>query len=77
MFGRDKTQLDLEAHPEVIAALNGMWESAYAAGRRDSLAMVEDHLAELQSHNRSHPEDTYPEQYLDGLRDAIVVIEQG
>jgi hypothetical protein len=32
MFKRKPTQLEITDHPEVIAALNAMWQQAYEAG---------------------------------------------
>lgn len=42
MFKRTKPQLEITDHPEVIAALNAMWQQAYDTGRRDAVAIVQD-----------------------------------
>lgn len=48
MFKRGKTQqFEITEHPEVIAALNAMWQQAYDAGRRDAVAIVTDFREEL------------------------------
>jgi hypothetical protein len=42
MFKRKHTQFEITEHPDVIKALNAMWDAAYQAGRADTLAIVRD-----------------------------------
>lgn len=47
MFRRKKPPpFDLTEHPQVLAALDAMWQQAYETGRRDAVAIARDFLAE-------------------------------
>ena len=50
MFGRGKqAKFEITEHPDVLKALEAMWQQAYSAGRRDAMAIVSDLRDELRS----------------------------
>ena len=79
MFKRTQPQtFEITEHPDVIKALDVMWQQAYEAGKADALALVEDWLAEVRDRNRTaDDEDALSDEYLDGIEDAVKTIEQG
>ena len=68
MFGRGKQpQFEITEHPDVIAALNAMWQQAYDAGRRDAFAIAQDFREEIV--------DCWQGSYLDGVDEVIEKLE--
>jgi len=74
MFKRKQTQqFEITEHPEVIAALNAMWDAAYEAGRRDALLIATDDLAEMAS--RPWEGDGDRSSYFEGMERVIEQLE--
>lgn len=73
MFKRTKPQLDITDHPEVITALNAMWQQAYEAGRRDALAIVTDFAEQERADRALTPTGV---AYLEGIAAVIERLEQ-
>lgn len=71
MFGRGKPQpFDITEHPDVIKALEAMWQQAYDAGRRDALAIAKD-LYEEEMARGMAADDTGSQHYRDGIAEVI------
>lgn len=75
MFRRDKQRpFDITEHPDVIKALESMWQQAYDAGRRDALAIAKD-LYEEELARGVAADDTGSQHYRDGVADVIERLE--
>lgn len=80
MFKRKQTQpFEITEHPEVIAALNAMWQQAYDTGRRDAVAIARDLLDEGPSDDRlpepGHGLGPARSWWADGISEVIERLE--
>ena len=74
MFKRKKApQFEITEHPEVLKALDAMWQQAYDAGRRDALAVARDEVAEMAS--RPWEGDGDQDVYLEGMQRVVEMLE--
>lgn len=64
-----------EAADALDAVLTKVYDDAYRRAVDDMLVTLRERVEELREYGARYPEDAYPESFLDGLLDAIVVVE--